>query len=92
MSAGTDGPARAAGRGGARSCPGRVSIITSVGCCGFVGGPPLIGFPGNNHRRARPLVIAILIPLSTAIAGTTRRSPGQRTQSGFGTQARTADL
>ncbi|MET8276698.1 MULTISPECIES: MFS transporter [unclassified Streptomyces] len=82
MSAGADEPARAAGR---------VSIITSIGYCGFVGGPPLIGFLGNQTTVGHALlVITVLMTLSAVIAGTTRRSPDNRTQSGSDTQARTA--
>ncbi|MEV5527642.1 hypothetical protein [Streptomyces prunicolor] len=82
MSAGADEPARAAGR---------VSVITSIGYCGFVGGPPLIGFLGNQTTVGHALlVIAIFMALSAVIAGTTRRSPDNRTQNGSGTQARTA--
>lgn len=82
MSAGADEPARAAGR---------VSVITSIGYCGFVGGPPLIGFLGNQTTVGHALlVIAILMALSTVIAGSTRRSPGNRTQSGSDSQAPTA--
>ncbi|MET7542178.1 MFS transporter [Streptomyces sp. NPDC005507] len=82
MSAGADEPARAVGR---------VSVITSIGYCGFVGGPPLIGFLGNQTTVGHALLgIAILMTLSAVIAGTTRRSPDKRTQSGSDTQARTA--
>ncbi|MET7519515.1 MFS transporter [Streptomyces sp. NPDC005480] len=82
MSAGADEPAHAASR---------VSVITSIGYCGFVGGPPLIGFLGNQTTVGHALlVIAILMTLSAVIAGTTRRSPDKRTQSGSDTQARTA--
>ncbi|MGW8802742.1 MFS transporter [Streptomyces sp. NPDC055775] len=84
MSAGADEPARAAGR---------VSVITSIGYCGFVGGPPLIGFLGNQTTVGHALlVITVLMALSAVIAGTTRRSPDNRTQSGSDTQARTAAL
>ncbi|MEU4112308.1 MULTISPECIES: MFS transporter [unclassified Streptomyces] len=84
MSAGADEPGRAAGR---------VSVITSIGYCGFVGGPPLIGFLGNRTTVGHALlVIAILMALSAVIAGTTRRSPDNRTESGSGAQAHTAAL
>jgi MFS family permease len=64
MSAGADEPARA---------PGRVSVITSIGYCGFVGGPPLIGFLGNHTTVGHALlVVAILMVLSAAVAGATR--------------------
>ncbi|MFE4177404.1 MFS transporter [Streptomyces sp. NPDC056909] len=82
MSTGADEPARAASR---------VSVITSIGYCGFVGGPPLIGFLGNRTTVGHALlVITVLMALSAVIAGTTRRSPDSRTQSGSDTQARTA--
>ncbi|MER5178315.1 MFS transporter [Streptomyces sp. NPDC002896] len=82
MSAGADEPARAAGR---------VSVITSIGYCGFVSGPPLIGFLGSRTTIGHALlVIAILMALSAVIAGTTRRSPDKRTQTGSDAQARTA--
>jgi cyanate permease len=82
MSAGADEPARAAGR---------VSVITSIGYCGFVGGPPLIGFLGNQTTVGHALlVITVLMALSAVIAGTTRRSPDNRTQSRSDAQARTA--
>ena len=48
MSAGADDPALAAAR---------VSVISSIGYCAFLAGPPLIGFIGEHgHRpaRARP--------------------------------------
>jgi MFS family permease len=81
MSAGADEPARAAGR---------VSVITSIGYCGFVGGPPLIGFLGNQTTVGHALlVIAILMALPAAIAGTTRRPPDNRAQSGSETPAHT---
>jgi MFS family permease len=82
MSAGADEPARAASR---------VSVITSIGYCGFVGGPPLIGFLGNQTTVGHALlVIAILMALSAAIAGATRRPPDKRLQTGSDPQARTA--
>ncbi|MGW7574876.1 MFS transporter [Streptomyces sp. NPDC054765] len=82
MSAGADEPARTAGR---------VSVITSIGYCGFVGGPPLIGFLANQTTVGHALlVIAILMALSAVIAGTARRSPEKHAQSGSDAQARTA--
>lgn len=82
MSAGADEPARAAGR---------VGVITSIGYCGFVGGQPLIGFLRNLVTVGHALlVVAILMVLSTAIAGATRRSPEQRPQTGSDAQAHTA--
>lgn len=79
MSAGADEPAHAVGR---------VGVITSIGYCGFVGGPPLIGFLGNRTTVGHALLlISILMALSAVIAGTTRRSPDNRTQNDSDTQA-----
>ncbi len=67
MSAGADEPARAAGR---------VSVITSIGYCGFVCGPPHIGFLGNQTTAGHALlVITVLMALSAVIAGTTAGPP-----------------
>jgi hypothetical protein len=41
MSAGADDPAQAAPR---------LSVISSIGYCAFLGGPPLIGFLGEQDR------------------------------------------
>ncbi len=66
MSAGADDPALAAGR---------VSVVTSIGYWGIVGGPPLIGFLADRATIGRALlVITILMVLSAAIAGATRRT------------------
>ncbi len=52
---------------------------------------PAAGFLGNRTTAGHALlVIAILMTLSAVIAGTTRRSPDNRTQSGPDTQERTA--
>ncbi|MGW6746508.1 MFS transporter [Streptomyces sp. NPDC055025] len=84
MSAGADEPARAAGR---------VSVITSIGYCGFVGGPPLIGFLGDQTTVGHALlVITVLMALSAVIAGTTRQAPDNGARNGFDTPARTAAL
>jgi hypothetical protein len=67
MSAGADEPACAASR---------VSVITSVGYCGFVAGPPLIGFIANQSTVAHALVVVgILLALAIAIAGAACRPP-----------------
>lgn len=69
------------------------SSLTGTRYSGFVGGPPLSGFLGNETTVGPALlVIAVLMPLSAAIAGTTRRSPDNRTQSGSDAQAHTAAL
>jgi fucose permease len=64
MSAGADDPARAAGR---------VSVIASLGYCAFLGGPPLIGLLGHQVTVLKALlVVAVLLAVATAIAGTLR--------------------
>ncbi|MGW5580405.1 MFS transporter [Micromonospora chokoriensis] len=64
----------AAGDDSARAT-GRVSVISAIGYCGFVGGPPLIGFLGDQTTVGHALlVIAILIGLSATIASAARRA------------------
>jgi len=64
MSAAADDPARAAGR---------VSVVASIGYCAFLGGPPLIGLLGEHIGVLNALtVIAVLLAVATAIAGTLR--------------------
>jgi MFS family permease len=71
MSAGADDPARAASR---------VSVIASLGYCAFLGGPPLIGLLGQHVTVLRALlVVAVLLAIATAIAGSLR-PPGQAPQ------------
>ena len=68
MSAGADDPARAASR---------VSVIASVGYCAFLGGPPLIGFLGQQFTVLRALTaVAALLALAALITGNIRR-PGE---------------
>lgn len=60
MSAGADEPARAASR---------VSVISSIGYCAFLAGPPLIGFLGDQITVLNALVsVTVLFALSAAIA------------------------
>jgi fucose permease len=56
MSAGADDPAKAAPR---------VSVISSIGYCAFLGGPPLIGFIGEQDTVLHAL-IAVMIGLALA--------------------------
>jgi predicted MFS family arabinose efflux permease len=61
MSAGADDPARAASR---------VSVIASIGYCAFLGGPPLIGFLGQQFTVLRALIaVAALLALAALITG-----------------------
>lgn len=64
MSAAADEPARAAGR---------VSVVASIGYCAFLGGPPLIGFLGQQATVLRALVVvAVLLAVATTVAGALR--------------------
>ena len=72
---------------------GRVSVITSIGYCGFVSGPPLIGFLADRSTVGHALlVITILMALSAAIAGAARRPLEHHPQAGSDIAARTAVL
>jgi MFS family permease len=64
MSAGADEPAFAAPR---------VGVISTIGYCAFLGGPPLIGFLGQQSTVPHALVAVIaLMLLAGAIAGSVR--------------------
>jgi fucose permease len=64
MSAGADDPSRAASR---------VSVIASIGYCAFLGGPPLIGFLGQQFTVLRALTaVAVLLALAALITGSIR--------------------
>lgn len=61
VSAGADEP---------RVAAARVSVIASIGYCGFLAGPPLIGLLGEHITVIRALAaIAMLVGLATLIAG-----------------------
>jgi fucose permease len=64
ISAASDDPVAAAGR---------VSVVSSIAYCAFLGGPPLIGFLGAHVTVLRALtVVAVLIAVSASIAGVLR--------------------
>lgn len=64
MSAGADEPRRA---------PARVSVISSIGYCAFLGGPPLIGFLGQSVTVLRALIaVAVLLAIAVSLAGVLR--------------------
>jgi fucose permease len=70
MSAGSDDPARAASR---------VSVIASIGYCAFLGGPPLVGFLGQQVTVLRALtVVAVLLVVAALVAGNLRPPGGAR--------------
>ncbi|MFR9793979.1 MFS transporter [Streptomyces sp. MB22_4] len=67
LSAGSDDPAHAAAR---------VGVITSIGYCGFVCGPPLIGALAERTGLAPALlVVAAVTATSLALAGALRAAP-----------------
>ena len=67
MSAGADEPALAAGR---------VSVISSIGYCAFLTGPPLIGFLGDHVSVRRALLtVTVMLAMATALAGVVRPPP-----------------
>jgi hypothetical protein len=64
ISAGADEPAFAAPR---------VGVVTTIGYCAFLGGPPLIGFLGQQLTVPHALVAVIVAMLvAGAIAGAVR--------------------
>ncbi len=64
MSAASDEP---------RAAAARVSVVASIGYCAFLGGPPLIGFLGNNITVLKALtVVAVLMAVAAAVAGAVR--------------------
>jgi predicted MFS family arabinose efflux permease len=64
ISAAADQPAFAAGR---------VSVVTSIGYCAFLGGPPLIGFIGNHVTVTHALlVVAVLLAVAGLVARASR--------------------
>jgi predicted MFS family arabinose efflux permease len=65
MSAGADDPRRAASR---------VSVISSIGYCAFLGGPPLIGFLGQHYTVLRAFT-AVAVMLAVAALSTTTVRP-----------------
>ncbi len=65
ISAGADDPAFAAPR---------VGVVTTIGYCAFLGGPPLIGFLGQQFTVPHALIAVIAAMLvAGAIAGCVRR-------------------
>ena len=64
MSAGADDPGRAASR---------VSVISSIGYCAFLGGPPLIGFLAQRSTVLHALTaVIVLLALAGVLAGNVR--------------------
>ncbi|SDT72370.1 MFS transporter [Actinoplanes derwentensis] len=69
MSAAADDPVKA---------PARVGVVSSIGYCAFLGGPPLIGFLGDHLTVSKGLLaVAMLLVLSFALTPVLRE-PGRR--------------
>jgi MFS family permease len=69
MSAASDEPVAAAGR---------VSVVSSIGYCAFLAGPPLIGFVGDRTSVLRALmIVGGLLAVAALIAGSVR-APADR--------------
>jgi len=67
MSAAADDPAAAAGR---------VSVVASIGYCGFLAGPPLIGFLGSYEGVLQAITaVVVLLAIATMLATTLRPLP-----------------
>ncbi|MDX6256390.1 MAG: hypothetical protein QOJ11_2724 [Frankiales bacterium] len=67
MSAAADDAAKAAAR---------VSVVASIGYCAFLGGPPLIGFLGQQFSVLHAVTaVGVLLALATVIAGAVRPLP-----------------
>ncbi|MET7737655.1 MFS transporter [Streptomyces sp. NPDC005402] len=67
LSAGADEPVRVSDR---------VGVITSIGYCGFVGGPPLIGFLADRTGLAHALLaVTVLMAGAVPLAGAARPHP-----------------
>ena len=65
MSAGADEPRYAAGR---------VSVVSSIGYCAFLAGPPAIGFLGDHFTVLRAvLAVAVLLAVAAAISAVIAR-------------------
>ena len=81
MSAGADEPEMAAAR---------VSVIASIGYCAFLGGPPLVGFLGEQSSVLRALTaVAVLLGVAILITGAIR--PPVPVPAGASTDASTND-
>jgi cyanate permease len=69
MSAASDEPVAAAGR---------VSVVSSIGYCAFLAGPPLIGFVGDRTSVLRAiLIVGGLLAVAALIAGSVRAPQDQ---------------
>jgi predicted MFS family arabinose efflux permease len=69
MSAAADEPAAAAAR---------VSVVATIGYCAFLGGPPLIGYLGQQVTVHHALLaVAVVLALATLLTGNLRPLPAK---------------
>ena len=69
MSAAADEPAAAAAR---------VSVVATIGYCAFLGGPPLIGYLGQQVTVHHALLaVAVVLALATLLTGNLRPLPAE---------------
>ncbi|HEY2317478.1 MAG TPA: MFS transporter [Solirubrobacteraceae bacterium] len=66
MSAGADEPALAAPR---------VGVISTIGYCAFLGGPPLIGFVAQRHGVPHALIVVIVVLVAAGFIADAVRAP-----------------
>jgi MFS family permease len=68
MSAAADEPARAAAR---------VSVVATMGYVAFLGGPPVIGFVGDQVGTLSALLVLVVVLVPSALAIPAARKPGE---------------
>jgi cyanate permease len=71
MSAGADEPALAAPR---------VGVVSTIGYCAFLGGPPLVGFLAQRHGVSHALVVVIVILGAAGLIAGCVRAPTARVE------------
>jgi fucose permease len=72
-----------AGADEAWAAPARVSVVASIGYCAFLGGPPLVGFLGQEFGILHGVVaVLVLLAVATTIAGVVRPPASQQAMAG----------
>ena len=69
MSAAADDPARA---------PARLSVVSTIGYCAFLTGPPLLGFIGDHVGALHALLLISLLLVPAAVLVPAARKPAPR--------------
>ena len=71
------------------SAAGRVGVVASIGYLAFLGGPPTIGFLGNQVTVLHALsAVAIVLVVSILLAGALQPRPSAADEPADRTQAR----